>query len=500
MAQKPIYSPTSGITQGSGNPYADQMNSFANQINQIISNSDSNFTELYNNSGGTAQALPFVNVSAAPYNAKIDGVTDDTTAWQAALTALSSAGGGVLICPPGVTIISGAGLTHTLGARGLCLQAYGVEFKYSGTGVPLTITSSGGSSTSHLPTVVVYGLNVILTGAATGGIQFNSCTGGRAIDCSVTPRSGGSVVNSYIFQNVGGFWTEDFSMERCYGGEGATNANIVFSQTTGTPSFARFTLKDFQTGGGKYILDIQSGSVYDSTVDNIRGNFSGDAFIRIRNSAGAAMEGSWVRGIHTEPGSSTGSGIIMIDDATCKVPVLLDEGNYFHGTGYVGPWITPAFAAITPASFYAVLKVHNPILGDAAITGKSLVISGGTVSSVLQTGTVAVGTGAQTGTVSTTNTIWTNGGGAAGSITIFATSSGGAGGGIAKITFAGEGAAVTASAAVIENVTRPGFFPLAITSATVNTSGTVSFNWSWGSSGAPAITMTWTVITDVMPI
>ena len=46
--------------------------------------------------------LPFLNVK--DYGAKIDGVTDDTAAWQAAVTALSA--GGTLLAPPGISLIT----------------------------------------------------------------------------------------------------------------------------------------------------------------------------------------------------------------------------------------------------------------------------------------------------------------------------------------------------------------------------------------------------------
>jgi hypothetical protein len=414
--------------------------------------------------------------------------------------ALASGGGGVICLPPGSYNLGTTGMSFNVNSSpiGLTIHAHGVTFIYSGTGTAITFSLSGTGSQNALPTIGVFGLNVSITGAATGGIGFNNCTMGRASDCSVN-TNGGSVVDAYIFQNTSSIWTEDFSMDRCYAGGNISNADIRFSVNGGTASFARFTLKDFQTGGGTYVMDIQSGSVYDATVDNIRGNFSGAAFIRIRNSAGAAMEGSWVRGIHTEPGSSSGSGIVMIDDNTCKVPVLLDEGDYFKGSGYIGPWITPALAAITPVSFYKSLNIHSPVLCDAQVSAPTHSIVGGPSKSILQTGTVAIPNNT-TGTVTTTNAIWVNSAGAAGDLTIFATASGGAGGSIAKSTFAGEGATAANSAAVIESAARPGYYSLAITSVTVNTNGTVSFGWSWGGAGAPAITMTWTVVQEVMAI
>jgi hypothetical protein len=50
--------------------------------------------------------LGFINVRSAPYNAKGDGVTDDTNAFQQALTDVGNTGGGIVLAPEGNYLIA----------------------------------------------------------------------------------------------------------------------------------------------------------------------------------------------------------------------------------------------------------------------------------------------------------------------------------------------------------------------------------------------------------
>ena len=64
-----------------------------------VTNDDSGDTTLL-----TEFVLPFINVKSSPYNATFDGVTDDTTAWQAAVDDLPN--GGTIMAPAGTTLIT----------------------------------------------------------------------------------------------------------------------------------------------------------------------------------------------------------------------------------------------------------------------------------------------------------------------------------------------------------------------------------------------------------
>jgi hypothetical protein len=58
--------------------------------------------------GGSGGGLPVYNVQAAPYSAVGNGIHDDTTALQGAITALCQAGGGVVFLPKGIYKITAA--------------------------------------------------------------------------------------------------------------------------------------------------------------------------------------------------------------------------------------------------------------------------------------------------------------------------------------------------------------------------------------------------------
>ncbi len=50
--------------------------------------------------------LGYINVRAPPYNAKGDGVTDDTNAFQQAINDVGNMGGGIVFVPEGNYLIA----------------------------------------------------------------------------------------------------------------------------------------------------------------------------------------------------------------------------------------------------------------------------------------------------------------------------------------------------------------------------------------------------------
>jgi hypothetical protein len=73
------------------------------------------------------------NVKNAPYNAKGDGSTDDTTAIQAAITAVATAGGGVVFIPPGSYKITGAFTIAGNGVRIVGAGMYATRLRHFNT-------------------------------------------------------------------------------------------------------------------------------------------------------------------------------------------------------------------------------------------------------------------------------------------------------------------------------------------------------------------------------
>ncbi|NCZ46230.1 MAG: hypothetical protein EBX59_01440 [Betaproteobacteria bacterium] len=110
-------------------------------------------------------AMPFYNVKASPFNAVGNGVANDTTAIQAAITALSGTGG-IVYLPKG-TYITTAPL----------VMAAGVSLV--GEGMDVTIISYTGASDGIQSTAVKVGLyNFKMSGSAASvtGISFNGAS------------------------------------------------------------------------------------------------------------------------------------------------------------------------------------------------------------------------------------------------------------------------------------------------------------------------------------
>ncbi len=107
------------------------------------------------------------DVTSPPYSAAGDGVTSDTTAIQAAITAANASGGGIVFFPPGTYVVSsltipanvslmgcgpGRSIISTSSAAEVLLVAsgaflaYGIKFKTTGKGL-LRFTAAVGNGT-----------------------------------------------------------------------------------------------------------------------------------------------------------------------------------------------------------------------------------------------------------------------------------------------------------------------------------------------------------------
>lgn len=215
---------------------------------------------------GIKAAYPIYNLLDSAYGAVGNGVTDDTSAIQAAFAA-AQATGGLAYSPPGYTYIISSTLTIGSSACTVDLNGSTIKKANSMTAQPaLSITA---------PNVTLRRVNVDgnLAGGATGyGIQFGTAaTGCSAVDCTVSncawPAQNGICwdfegANFYgrnlyatNFRDTGiGFRmvASDVTLLDCHA-VGAGSANSYAGWYVGTfASQDRFTFSGSSTGGGSF--------------------------------------------------------------------------------------------------------------------------------------------------------------------------------------------------------------------------------------------------------
>lgn len=117
----------------------------------------------------------WLNVKAPPFNAKGDGVTDDSVAFQSAINAISAAGGGTLFLPPSNYAIK-TGLVN-LGNNLTVLGAGGAWFLKLFNGDLFTV---GGTSSN----IRFHRLNVDAQGAIYTGEVVTFATGSAHVEWS----------------------------------------------------------------------------------------------------------------------------------------------------------------------------------------------------------------------------------------------------------------------------------------------------------------------------
>lgn len=140
-----------------------------------------------------AGLIDWINVQEPPYDAKGDGVTDDTSAIQAALNA-APAGGTVYLPPPSVSYATTAPLTvppqvRLLGPAGTHLDSTTCSIKplasFTGAAVLLLVDKTTGGYTlthtdAHIENLTLDGSN--LTGTTIDGIQAQGYVHGLTLD------------------------------------------------------------------------------------------------------------------------------------------------------------------------------------------------------------------------------------------------------------------------------------------------------------------------------
>lgn len=291
----------------------------------------------------TAAATPdWINVAAAPYNADPTGAADSTAAFQNAISAAASAGGGVIYVPAGTFTISStltctavpvyfvgdgawASILSFIGS-GDCLRIYdGSTYsgrrKYSGGVIGITIDGAkagAGSCGLHVGDLLQYELDLT--------VQNFSGTGGVGVHLD----------NNY-------YWTEQL-FGRIYAQNCASH--VVFDWTTGTSttssgSFERCDLDVYldQMNARFDGVVFQNGAFITNGSLKIRGNFG---------SSGSSVSSAALRltGYQSANGYSSYSGIV---DSMLDIGVECGSGSYTPQTivfGASGNSISGCYGAL----------------------------------------------------------------------------------------------------------------------------------------------------------
>jgi hypothetical protein len=129
--------------------------------------------------GGTAIPAIGIDPLAAPYNCKFDGVTDDSSCLQAAMTAAINANS-CLILPAGQTAVFATTLTGNVGNKGSCVRGKGLQPSISGFSV-LKYTGAGSAVSFSNSNAFIFGVNwdsvVIMAGANATSSSGHHCNG-----------------------------------------------------------------------------------------------------------------------------------------------------------------------------------------------------------------------------------------------------------------------------------------------------------------------------------
>lgn len=289
------------------------------------------------------------NVKA--YGAKGDGVTDDTTAIQAAITAAEAAPGGEVSLPPG-TYKTSAVLTVDLNKCSLIgVGSAGVTIAPTSSLVGDVLRVTPATFNTNVQAGILAGFTVDGTSTGTGavGIHYGDLIGGLWDDVVVQNFSGISQVGIHM-DNVTD-WTE-----RTVWGRVSTKnctTHILFDVNGGTASFGYTHIHDLAMTVAATQVGFKAqaaASLYNSVV-NTRGNVNGGA--------GNTAKWIWLTGnslithslgnITGEQTTGSGATALQVDagstlSLTGVVELSTFAGDTLAGTVYLVGWVnTPAY-------------------------------------------------------------------------------------------------------------------------------------------------------------
>ncbi len=246
------------------------------------------------------------------------GVADSTAAFAAAIAALPS-GGGNIIVPPGSYKITGSGLTFNqdqgmTGAGSSC-----TFLNYTGSGTCITITISGTfTGGQYAGRFSGFYLNGYSAGSSAVGIQYGNLQGIQMTDVAVYGFGG----TGLYCVNTSGNWSEQNNVQarivQCGTAGSNTSAAVVFDTSSFDYGNFDFTIVSGNGTGGVY---FQNGAQLTGGSLRMRGNFYGAAG---NTAAVIALD------------KAGGSGTSYIKATLFDVAVESAGSNTGHYTVYMG--------------------------------------------------------------------------------------------------------------------------------------------------------------------
>jgi hypothetical protein len=248
------------------------------------------------------------------YGGDNTGSADNHPAFEALFQVLLYAGGGSAVLPAGkynltrtiaVTLTANSIPNSTSG--GLNLYAYGVVLNFTGEGYALDLFSPNTSASFYEPGLSIFGLNIMGSPRAAGGIRASDLSSARYVDvfvrgftASVSSLDNGLGGTGFTLRNTVS-WSENTRFIGC----GAVNCTtgLAFVNAGGSTSFARTYVEHFFGAGiTNFWFDIGGAcAVYDSRFTHVAGNFGALAYFAIgKPGSDADLSGTVIDGIDAE--------------------------------------------------------------------------------------------------------------------------------------------------------------------------------------------------------
>ena len=293
----------------------------------------------------------FFNVFS--FGATGDGSTDDSTAIQAALTACKTAGGGMVLIPPGTYLCS----------AGLLIDSSKIQIRGAGAATVLQFTHAGNGlytdDSKALNYITIRDLRIETTNAAAGvGIYADQTTFSSSVwllDNVHIGISGAGEWDQCIYLKK----VQSSTMNSVWLMPGTTGTGIYFDDSANAWGIFGLKIGGFYTIG----VDIHSAGVwlYGGTI---QGNVS-DACVKIENSATGRMtlDGIWFENVHASGKAIDIIGCDAVVVSNCRVATVAVLAIEIGNTNAKG-------VVIQGNSFAGNIQVDADALGTAIINNR----------------------------------------------------------------------------------------------------------------------------------